>query len=172
MFYYINNFFTFSILGYIFENILFLIIKTHQNSGFLHLFWTPFYGTGVLIAILLYKLVNKSKFRKHLKILLLGLSLFMVLSVLEFTGGLFLEKLYGYSIWNYEGIPFHIGRYISVPTSLGWVAFAFLYLYFIKKYTDKLVVKIPKFISIALLIVFAIDNIVTIYQILYFRGFI
>lgn len=171
MFYYINNFFLFSIFGYFFETIMFTLLSMHNESGFLHLWWTPFYGTGVLIAILVYKFINKLSLRKIPKYIILALTLFIVLTLLEYLGGVFLELLFGYSLWNYNGIPLHLNRYVSIPTSFGWVAFSFLYLFFIKKYTDKLVKFIPKFISIALIIIFIIDNIVTIYQILHFRGF-
>ncbi len=172
MFYYLNNFFLFSIFGFFLETLMFSILGMHNQSGFLHLFWTPFYGTGVIITILLSNFVKRKKISKHLQVLILIIALFLVLSILELIGGLLLEGLFGYSLWSYKGIPLHIGKYISLPTSFGWVCFSFLYLLFIKKYTDKLVNKIPKFVSISLLIIFIADNIVTILQTLKFRGFI
>ena len=54
---------------------------------------------------------------------------FFVISILEYIGGTLLEKLYGYSFWNYLNVPLHIGKYISVFTSIGWSIMAFLYLY-------------------------------------------
>lgn len=170
MFYYLNNFFFFSIFGYFFESIMFLLLSMHNQSGFLHLFWTPFYGTGVIITILLDKLVKKFKLKEFQYVVVLSVLLFLTLTILEYIGGIALEYLFGYSLWTYEHIPLHIGKYISIPTSIGWVCFSFFYL-LIKKYTDKLILKIPKFISISFLIIFVIDNIITIYQVLHFRDF-
>lgn len=172
MFYYINNFFLFSIFGFFLETLMFSILGMHNQSGFLHLFWTPFYGTGVIITILLNKFIKNKNMNKLWQTLTLIFSLFFILSLLELIGGIFLEKLFGYSLWSYNNIPLHVGKYISVPTSIGWVCFSFFYLLFIKKYTDKLVSRIPKFVSISLLIIFIADNIVTILETLKFRDFI
>lgn len=172
MFYYLNNFFLFSIFGYFFETIMFTIMGMHNQSGFLHLFWTPFYGIGVLITTLTYRIVKAKEMPKTKELITLGILLFVLLTILEYIGGVMLEILFGYSLWTYENVPLHINKYISIPTSLGWVAFSFLYLYAIKKYSDELVSKIPKFITISLLIIFIADNIVTILQILKFRNFI
>ncbi len=172
MFYYLNNFFIFSIFGYFFESIIFLVLKMHNESGFLHLMWTPFYGIGVVITILLCSVVEKLKLSKIKKVILLGILLFSILTILEYVGGLLLTFLYGYSLWTYEHIPLHINKYISIPTSIGWMCFSFLYIFLIKKYSDKLVKKIPKFITISLTLIFVIDNIITILQILKFRNII
>lgn len=172
MFYYLNNFFLFSIFGYFLETLMFTILSMHNQSGFLHLIWTPFYGIGVIITILVNKFLESKKILKCKKVILLGILLFILLTILELVGGVLLELLYGYSLWTYEHIPLHITKYISIPTSLGWVTFSYLYLFVIKKYTDKLVSKIPKFITISLLIIFIVDNIITIIQVLKFRSII
>lgn len=172
MFYYLNNFFIFSIFGYFFESIIFLVLKMHNESGFLHLIWTPFYGIGVVITILLCSVVENLKLSKIKKVILLGILLFSILTFLEYVGGVLLTFLYGYSLWTYEHIPLHVNKYISIPTSTGWMCFSFLYIFLIKKYSDKLVKKIPKFITISLTLIFVIDNIITILQILKFRNII
>ena len=161
MFYYINNFLIFSIFGFIFETIAFAILGMHNQSGFMYLWWTPFYGTGVLIAIISYKYFSKYIKNKRLKNILLFIHFFIMLSLLEFIGGVTLEWLHGYSLWNYNHIPLHIGKYISIGTSLLWVIGAFIYLYIVKKCSDKLINKIPKFISILISIIFVLDFILT-----------
>lgn len=172
MVYYLNNFFLFSIFGFFLETIMFAIIDLHNQSGFLHLIWTPFYGIGVLVSILLFNIVKKPKIGNIKKVILLGILLFISLTLVEYIGGILLELLFGYSLWSYLHVPLHINKYISIPTSLGWVAFSFLYLYVIRKYSDKIVSKIPRFITISFLIIFIIDNIVTILQVLKFRSLI
>lgn len=161
MFYYIANFLLFSIFGYFFETSIFTIFHLHNHSGFMYLLWTPFYGTGVIITILIYKFINKISLSKVKKNILLFIIYFFVFTLLEELGGIALEYLYGYYLWDYKVVPLHIGKYISVPTSLLWATFALLYLYVIKDITDKLVKKIFKKVTILLSIVFIIDLILT-----------
>ena len=162
MFYYVNNFLLFSIFGFFFETITYTILGIHNQSGFMYLWWTPFYGIGVLIATLSYKYFSKYIKDNKLKNIILFIYFFIVLSLLEYMGGRTTEWLHGYSLWNYEHIPLHLGKYISVGTSLIWAVGAFIYLYFIKKHSDKLVSKIPKIITVILSIIFILDFILSI----------
>jgi len=59
--YYLNNFFLYSLLGYLFETIIFFFFNKWKRSGFLFLWWTPFYGIGITITLLIYKLVSKKQ---------------------------------------------------------------------------------------------------------------
>lgn len=165
--YYIANFIIFSIFGYFFETIFFAILSIHKFSGFTMLWWTPFYGLGVIIAILLYKLCSRIKLRGKTKLLTFFLLSFLALSILELIGGIILENLFGYPLWNYEVIPLHVGKFISVPTSFAWALFSLFYIYIIKKYTDIFIKKVPKFIFGAIFIIFMIDAIYSIYNLLY-----
>lgn len=164
--YYINTFFLFSILGHLFESIVFVILHLRKKSGFLYLWWTPFYGIGTLITLFIKKSISKYITDKKIQNILLFISFFLTFSLFEYTGGILLEKLYGYAFWNYSNIPLHIGKYISIGTSLLWTIFAFAYLKVIKKQTDKIINRIPKTITILLILVFIIDNIATFYTIL------
>lgn len=161
MFYYLNNFLLFSIFGFFFETIIFALLHLHNQSGFMYLLWTPFYGTGVLLTILIYKIINKLNITKIKKNILLFISYFFSFSLLEAGGGYLLEFLHGYYLWDYSIVPWHIGKYISIPTSLLWATMAFIYLYLIKKYSDKLVKIIPKWLSILLSLIFLVDLILT-----------
>ena len=96
--YYLNNFFLFSIFGFFFETLIFYIFNIHKYSGFLYLWWTPFYGSGVLITILLYNYLSTKISDKKRRLITLFILNFFILSLLEFGGGLFLEKLYGYPL--------------------------------------------------------------------------
>lgn len=154
---YINEFFLYSIFGYIMETLLYLFLKVKKQSGFLYLWWTPFYGTGVLISFYIYKVFNKKIFNKVTRNILLFITYFLVFSVLEYCGGIILEMIYGYAFWNYSKIPLHLGKYISVPTSLGWAVFAFVYVFVIKKYTDKMIKYIPEWLTKFLVVTFILD---------------
>ncbi len=153
----LNKFYLFSIIGFIFETLLFFILGIHNKSGFLYFWWTPFYGTGVLVIEGIYSLMLKKVDNTTKRNILLFVIYFIVLSLLEFIGGFLLEAIHGYRLWSYEMVPLHIGKFISVPTSLVWTIFAFLYLYFIKECADKLIKKIPKGITVILSILFILD---------------
>lgn len=159
--YYLNNFILFSFLGFLLETFCFTILGIHNKSGFLYLPWTPFYGTGVIIIILLHDFISKLEIPKIKKHLILIISLFFILSFLEFTGGTILEYLHGYPLWTYNVVPLHIGKFISIPTSILWVIFSYIYLYFIKKLTDHIIKHIPKFVTIIFSLLFIIDFILT-----------
>lgn len=158
--YYLNNFFLYSIFGYFFETFMFTILDLHNQSGFMFLWWTPFYGVGVSVINLIYKYI-KDHFTGLKKHLILMPTLFIILSLLELLGGVLLELLHGYGLWTYESVPLHIGRYISIPTSTLWVVMSYLYLFLIKKYSDKLVNKIPKWITIISSLIFIADFMLT-----------
>lgn len=170
MFYYLANFIFFSIIGFFFETGMFALLHLHNQSGFMYLYWTPFYGTGVLITILLYNLINKLNLSKLKKNILLFIIYFLAFSILEASGGYILEYLHGYYLWDYDIVPLHIGKYISVPTSLLWSTFALIYLYIIKDITDKLIKRIPKIITIILSIIFIIDLILTLIKLFTIKG--
>lgn len=161
MFYNLNNFFIFSIFGFFFETGLFKILDMHNQSGFMYLWWTPFYGTGIFISNLIYKYIS-IKFNGYKKYIVLIITLFFSLSILELIGGYLLEILHGYSLWTYKMVPLHIGKYISIPTSILWVLMSCFYLFILKKYSDKLVRKIPKWVTIILTLVFISDFVLTI----------
>ena len=65
--YYINNFFMYSILGHIFESIIYLFCE--GESGILYGPWTPVYGIGVVIIY--YFTPTFNNFRKILIYLLI-----------------------------------------------------------------------------------------------------
>ncbi len=153
----LNKFFLFSIFGFLFETFLFSLIGMHNQSGFLFFWWTPFYGIGVLIIEGLYYLMLKKVHHTKKRNFFLFILYFFTLSLLEFIGGFLLEALHGYRLWSYEMVALHIGKYISIPTSLVWTVFAFLYLYFVKPFTDRIIKKIPKGITVVLSILFILD---------------
>ena len=59
MYYYLNIFFIFSILGHIIENLVYV----HVDSGILYGFWTPIYGFGSLLILFINHIINKTKIK-------------------------------------------------------------------------------------------------------------
>ncbi len=165
--YYLNNFFLFSILGHLFETIIFVILGSKRKSGFLYLWWTPFYGIGVLLTIATNKLANKYIKSKSLKEVLLLVFHFILFSILEFSGGTLLHFIYKKDFWNYSKVPLNMGKYISVPTSLFWAIFAFIYIHVINKFSDRIIKKIPKILTVILSCVFLGDLVFTLLKVLW-----
>ena len=158
MYYYLNNFLFFAILGFIYENILQLILTGDFTSNPFYGPWMPIYGFGVIIMIFLTRLVfNRVKLNRPLKIIILFLTVTILLTILELVGGYLTEFIFHKSFWDYTDMKYNFGKYISLEVSLVWGTACLIFLYVVKPLTDKFIKKIPKFISIILLILIIID---------------
>ena len=62
MYYYLSYFFIFSVIGYIYENILHLIIHHHLTDNPFVGPWMPVYGFGIIVMLLIEKFAF-TKFR-------------------------------------------------------------------------------------------------------------
>lgn len=156
--YYINIFFIFSIIGHFIEN----FVYTHVDSGILYGPWTPIYGFGVLIILLINHILKKLKINKYLYPVVLFTISAIFLSTLEYIGGTLIENLYGRIFWDYSSEKFNIGKYTSLKMCLIWGISSILVIYLIKPLLDKIIKKIPKFITYILVFLFIIDIIFTI----------
>ena len=158
--YYINVYFIYSVIGYIIEFVINLIIG--YNGGILYGFWTPVYGIGSLIVIYIYdKLVYKLDNHKILKFLIIFLIGFFLLSFIEYIGGILIELIFNKTIWDYSDYKFNLGKYVALEMALIWGISALILIYFIRKPIDKIIKKIPKFITWILCVLFIIDLICT-----------
>lgn len=158
--YYVNYFFLYSIFGHILESIIYMFYN--GESGILFFPWTPIYGVGAIIVIYSYnKFIKKekNKFLRNLYIFLVG---FFLLSLLEWFGGILIEKTFDKVFWSYDDLKFNFGHYIALEISLCW-GIASLVIIKILKFTDKIVKKIPRFIPWLLIILMSIDLILTIF---------
>ena len=146
--YYINNFFIFSIFGFIFESIISIIFNHKFNSGFLIGPYTPIYGLGIIIIILINKYLDKKKLTKFKKVVLTIIINTTLLTLIELIGGYLIKWIFNKSLWNYTSLPLHIGKYISLEISILWSIMSLIFLYYIKPFSDCLITKIPKLITI------------------------
>ena len=120
--------------------------------------WMPIYGFGVIIMIFLTRLVfNRVKLNRPLKIIILFLTVTIILTLLELAGGYLTEFVFHKSFWDYTDLKFNFGKYIALEVSLGWGVACLIFLYIVKPLTDKFIEKIPRFISIILLILIITD---------------
>ena len=160
--YYINNFLLFSILGHILESIIYLFLDNNGYSGIMYGPWTPVYGFGIIIIIIINKYLNKTKLKGLKKVISLYISSMILLSLIELIGGYLIEFLFHKKLWSYTNLKFHIGKYIALEISLIWGLCSLLYIYLVKPITDKIIKRIPYYITICISIFFLIDLIITI----------
>ena len=159
--YYLNVFLSYSIIGYIFELIVDLILNIKPKSGIMFGPWTPIYGFGVLLMLFIHHILKKKNFNKFLEIFLYFIIIIVLLSALEQLGGVLLDTLFNKTLWDYSNLKFHLSKYVALEISLGWGIGAILIVYVIHPYFKKLLTKIPFIISALTFIVFIIDAIMT-----------
>lgn len=156
--YLINCFFIYSILGFIAEGIFTLITSGHFSSGILYGPWTPVYGFGAILTIVIsrkiFKNMHKSRFVETLVTFII---LTIVLTLIEWIGGILIENLFHETLWNYKNYKYNIGKYIALEISLLWGIVSILIIYFVKPIIDKLVTKIPKGVTLIITTLFIID---------------
>lgn len=155
--YYLNYFFIMSLIGHFIET----FIYDDGNSGILLAPWTPVYGIGTILILLINKVINKYIKNKYVKIILLFLSSMIILSIIEAIGGYLIEYLFHTTFWDYSDFKFNIGKYIAVEIAIIWGLCSILLIYFIKPLIDKIISKIPKYLTYTLLILFIIDLVLT-----------
>lgn len=159
--YYLNNFLFFSILGHIFESIMFLILNNNGYSGIFFGPWTPVYGLGIIIIILINKFIDKYNINLAAKIIISFFTYAIFLSLIEYIGGISIEIFFHKVFWDYSHQRFNIGKYISIEMACLWGMVSCIYLFVFKKLIDKFLKKIPNYISWALFIIFICDVIAT-----------
>lgn len=162
MYYYLNYFFIFSIFGHLLESVLFEIFDWNLESGFLYGYWTPVYGLGIVLIIAISNyLFKKLKLSKFLEIIIFTIIITLVLTFIEFIGGNLLELIFKKTFWNYSNHKYHFGKYIALDISLIWGLCSIVFLYLIKPWMDKVVKKIPKWITYIFIVLFIIDLVFT-----------
>lgn len=160
--FYINIFLFFSIFGYLFETICSYIMKSGFSSGILYGPWTPLYGFGVLIIMLLSnKIFQSLHLNRIVETIIVFVIITVVLTILEYIGGILIEKIFHITFWDYSNYKYHIGKYISLEMSLIWGIGSIILIYLVFPWALSLIKKIPIFITIILSSLFLIDLIFT-----------
>ena len=141
--YYINCFFIYSIIGFLFEHIIYFLLGHEGDSGILYGPWTPVYGIGILIIILVSNFIFKNLHSsKLLQTLVIFIAVVVLLTTIELLGGILIEKIFKITFWDYSNFKFHIGKYIALEISLAWGLLSIFVVYIIKPLLDKLIFKI------------------------------
>lgn len=159
--YYLNNFFIYSFLGYILELIVSKINNKKVGSGMLYGPWTPVYGIGAILVLITSKFIfNTFNFNKYLEIIIFVITMMIILTILEWIGGILIEKIFHVVFWDYTDFKFNIGKYIALEVSFIWGIGSLLILCVIQPIINKFIFLIPTYITYILIILFLIDMII------------
>ncbi len=152
---YILLFFTFSIIGFLWEVALHLVSDgTFVNRGTMHGPWLPIYGTGGVLILLLLK-----KYRDEP--LKLFIATFLLCGIVEYSTAFFLETFKHLKYWDYTGYFLNIDGRICLEGllvfGLGGCGFTYIIAPLLDNLFQKVSSKIKIILCTILISLFAID---------------
>lgn len=114
IYYFLNCFFVYSFLGWIFECVVMSITeKKPVNRGFIKGPLCTIYGFGALSVYFIFKPIAENK-------LLIFLTGAVTATMFEIFVALLMTKLFGYFWWNYNNKKFNYKGVICLESSLCW----------------------------------------------------
>lgn len=140
-------FFLYSFLGWCTE-VAYATVKERRfvNRGFLGGPWCPIYGVGVSAVVTLLDSFQDS-------LLLLYLSSFVLVTLIEGMTGFIMDKIFHHKWWDYTGLPFNIGGYVCLPFSIAWGAACLVIVKGVHPLVERLVGLLPEAAGLALICV-------------------
>lgn len=165
MYYYINILYFYSLFGFILESTVFKISNRPKHSGIFYGPITMVYGFGVLALTLIKKyFLDKLNCNKYLKLIIIYITSFITLTLIEYLGGNILNAIFDIDMWNYTKKDYNIGKYICLELSLIWGLLGTIYVLYIKNFFDKIIALIPKKLTIIIIIINLIDTILVLFN--------
>jgi uncharacterized membrane protein len=154
----------YSIGGFILERIINVIaLGYYYDNSVLYGPYQPLYGAGVVMAIIVHEIyISKTNHQEIVKSLLLLITAIITTAISEAVTGYGYEFLTGDMLWDYRlFFPCNIPYVCIIPTTLFGIG-SFLVIKYLHPYFKIYLDKIPKKVSLSLLILFVIDIILTI----------
>lgn len=130
-------FFIYSFVGWCIE-VCYAAVRRRQfvNRGFVSSPLCPVYGFGsILFALFLPELVGNPFF--------LFLGGMLLATVLEYTTGMLMEKIFSKKLWDYSEIRYNIGGYVCLRYALLWGILAVITMTFVNPILCRLFDMIP-----------------------------
>ncbi len=138
-------------------------IGANATSGILFGPWTPIYGfASVLIIIISEKLFKSLHMSRWVETIIVFLIVTILITFLEWIGGVLIELTFGFSFWDYTDYKFNMGKYICLEMALIWGIMSVIFIYIIHPALECIINKIPKFLTLIFGILFIIDIIMTV----------
>lgn len=157
--YYLSIFFIGGIVGYIYEEIFFLIYEhILVNRGFLYGPFLPVYAWGALLMALFLK-----KFKKNpIIVFLLAV---VVTGILEYFTGFFMLKIWHRRWWDYTGLFLNLGGHICLRSVVSFGIGGLLLMYIVDPLVAKSIKKYsPKVLNIIIIlfgILYIVDTVLS-----------
>ena len=144
-------FFIYGFLGWCTE-VAYAAVKERKfvNRGFLNGPICPIYGVGVVIVVQLL-----DPYAHQLGLLYL-LSIVLT-TTLEWLTGFALDKLSHHKWWDYSEVPFNLNGYVCIPFSAAWGAACVFVVKIVHPLICKLVLLVPKWLTIGEDVAFGIS---------------
>lgn len=140
------------------ESALYKFFSIDNYSGFMIGPITPIYGIGVVVILVINKyILEKINTNKIIKLILSFFIFAILLTIIEFIGGLLLDKILNVELWNYTNKKYNIGKYICLELSLVWGIFSLIFIYIVKPFMDRFIKRVPKKATYLFLFIFFID---------------
>lgn len=160
--YYLNTFLLYSILGFLLETIRSFLVNSKFTSGILYGSWTPIYGIGIVIVILISNyLFAHLHLSRWIETFITFVIITLILTLLEWIGGILIEKIFHTVFWDYSKEAFSIGKYISLSKSLIWGVGSIIFIYVLKPLLEGLIKHIPIPVTVILTLLMISDLILT-----------
>lgn len=160
--YYLNTFLIYSILGFLLETIRSFFVNSKFTSGILYGPWTPIYGLGIVLVILISNyLFSHLHLSRWLETFITFIIITLVLTLLEWLGGVLIEKIFDVVFWDYSKEALSIGKYISLSKSLIWGVGSIIFIYVLKPLLEGLIKHIPVPVTVILTLLMISDLILT-----------
>lgn len=153
----------YSVGGFVLEKIInFIAYGGWYDNSILIGPYQPLYGSGVVMAIIIYDFViNKKINNKTVKTIVLLITAIITTGISEAVTGYGFEFLYGVALWNYgEFLPCSLYYICYIPTTIFGIG-SYLVIIFIHPKIEKYTKLLPSYIFYILLTIFTLDFIVT-----------
>lgn len=160
--YYLNTFLLYSILGFLLETIRSFFVNSKFTSGILYGPWTPIYGIGIVIVILISNyLFAHLHLSRWVETFITFIIITIVLTLLEWIGGVLIEKIFHVVFWDYSKEALSIGKYISLSKSLIWGVESIIFIYVLKPLLEGVIKRVPVPVTVILTLLMLSDLILT-----------